>query len=340
MSTARSVLVVLVLISLGCSGLQLAATPTPTQPPAETATAPTAEALTSDETATSAPATAAPEPTPAVTEDAAPDPTSVPEQRAPTATQPPPQPTSTLTPRPEDVPPVILSFSADPTDIVEREPVTLQWQGQGALEAAVWWYDSHALPAQAPDVTDPNNGTVVIHPDAGPIHLTLRNNVGEAEATIDLTIRCAYAWLEALATNPNAARCPFEPETGAAAYQPFQNGFMLWLGPSNQVLVFFNNGTYRAYADSFAEGDMESDPTIVPPEGLLQPVRGFGLVWRRYPEVRDGLGWATASESGFNTWRQGFSGSGMHYVVYFVRSVGDQILELDTFGARWKVYAP
>ena len=36
-----------------------------------------------------------------------------------------------------------------------------------------------------------------------------------------------------------------------------------------------------------------------PPPGRLLPVNGFGQLWRERPEVRDGLGWATAPEHQF-----------------------------------------
>jgi len=39
----------------------------------------------------------------------------------------------------------------------------------------------------------------------------------------------------------------------------------------------------------------------VPPPGLYQPVRGFGLVWRQYSQVRSRLGWAVDEETGFST---------------------------------------
>jgi hypothetical protein len=42
---------------------------------------------------------------------------------------------------------------------------------------------------------------------------------------------------------------------------------------------------------------MESDPSIVPPEGYYQPVRGFGKLWRE--ELRSALGWALAPERSY-----------------------------------------
>jgi hypothetical protein len=58
---------------------------------------------------------------------------------------------------------------------------------------------------------------------------------------------------------------------------------------------------WAVYVDEWIEGEPEDDPTIIPPTGLYQPARGFGLVWRQRPDVRDRLGWAIDQETGFST---------------------------------------
>jgi hypothetical protein len=87
------------------------------------------------------------------------------------------------------------------------------------------------------------------------------------------------------------------------AEQPFQRGRMFWLQPTGQIWVMLETepgvGIWQVYDDAFKEGDLEFDPSITPPEGLLQPIRGFGTIWRGNPEVRQTLGWATDNEFGF-----------------------------------------
>jgi hypothetical protein len=39
----------------------------------------------------------------------------------------------------------------------------------------------------------------------------------------------------------------------------------------------------------------ETDPSIQPPTGLMQPDKSFGQAWRTYPGVRDSLGWGTGA---------------------------------------------
>jgi len=168
------------------------------------------------------------------------------------------------------------------------------------------------------------------------------NSAGTTEATLPLSIACANTWVSELAATMQGF-CPHPAEIGWAAQQPFEHGFMLWLQPSKSIYVFFNNyggQSYRVYNDTFKEGDPESDPNLVPPAGLLQPVRGFGLIWRSYPEVRDNLGWATAPESGFNTWRQSYQGYGMHNLTIWLKDINQTIYELDPMGSVWEIYTP
>ena len=243
-------------------------------------------------------------------------------------------------------PPTILSFSADRTTIVERESVNLTWQATGGSEAYICWTGQDALMACAPGPLDPDGGTVTINPDGSPIRLTVRNSAGDAEALVDLTIECAHEWVPALAENPPSGRCPGGSAVGSAAQQSFENGFMIWLEPGRTIYVFYNFGragsppVYEVYPDDFHEGDPESDPAIVPPSGLYQPIRGFGLVWRTNQGVRDGLGWATAPEAGFQTWRQGYTGSGMHASFTLLEGIDGTIYLLEAFGSTWSVYSP
>lgn len=88
------------------------------------------------------------------------------------------------------------------------------------------------------------------------------------------------------------------------AEQTFENGRMFWIEPITQIWVMVQNtddkrsGIWMVFDDPFQEGDQEFDPGIRPPAGLLQPERGFGLLWRENDEVRGALGWATQTEIG------------------------------------------
>jgi len=54
--------------------------------------------------------------------------------------------------------------------------------------------------------------------------------------------------------------------------------------------------TWWRITDTWQEGESESDASLVPPDGLSQPVRGFGKAWRNNGFVREALGWANGPE--------------------------------------------
>lgn len=109
-------------------------------------------------------------------------------------------------------------------------------------------------------------------------------------------------------SDPNLAAalgCPIAPAPSsvASAYQPFQNGVMIWVAslgvlPQGVIYALYNNGTYQRFNDTWREGVDPVSSGAQPPPGLVEPVRGFGKVWRENGGVRDGLGWGTAGEAG------------------------------------------
>ena len=111
------------------------------------------------------------------------------------------------------------------------------------------------------------------------------------------------------------------------AYQPFELGMMFWHGEQHVIFVLQQDGTWASYEDTWAEGQPDRDPALVAPEGLYQPVRGFGKLWR---EVLGGdeawIGWATAEEEGaiavMQSFVQGLAIKGSNEVVYVLYGDG------------------
>ena len=98
------------------------------------------------------------------------------------------------------------------------------------------------------------------------------------------------------------------------AAQAFERGSMLWLDlllgePSPRVVVLSDDGLWAAYADTWAEGQPDRDPGLTPPQGLYQPIRGFGKVWREQLGGPDAaVGWAREVERGHAALVQQFRG--------------------------------
>ena len=96
--------------------------------------------------------------------------------------------------------------------------------------------------------------------------------------------------------------CPLgSPRLIQMARQPFQRGQMIWRGDTRVIYVLQEDGSWLAFADTFEEGMPEIDPSMVPPQGLYQPIRGFGKLWREQLGAEAAsVGWATAPEQGVN----------------------------------------
>ena len=104
--------------------------------------------------------------------------------------------------------------------------------------------------------------------------------------------------------------CPTGPaQVGAGAFQPFENGRMFWRADIRHVYALLDSGYWVDVEDTWDESQPAYDGSLEPPEGLYQPVRGFGLVWRRTLRGPDtAIGWALAPEVAYAATWQGFDG--------------------------------
>lgn len=111
---------------------------------------------------------------------------------------------------------------------------------------------------------------------------------------------------------------------GMIVEQPFEHGRMFWVGAtfterclgehaftpgSGEIWVALfdesgDSGKWLIFVDDWDETtDQPYDLELIAPEGLQQPVRGFGKVWREKltDEQRQELGWAEYDEIAFMT---------------------------------------
>lgn len=141
--------------------------------------------------------------------------------------------------------------------------------------------------------------TATEEPESGPIVTVAAQG---AEKTVEPTNTPTP--VEATAT-PDVFPTPIVGQIFVAE-QEFQNAKMLWLQPINQIWILQSNNDgeniWTVREDTWAEGLPENDPELTPPaEGLIQPVRGFGLLWRSDDALRSQIGWATDEELGYTT---------------------------------------
>jgi len=86
-----------------------------------------------------------------------------------------------------------------------------------------------------------------------------------------------------------------ETETGGAT-QRFQYGRMIWRENIDWHYVLFDDGHWESYQDEHTAG--MNEPGYQAPPGLVTPVRGFGIVWRKYMGGPDAprIGWGVENE--------------------------------------------
>ncbi len=95
-------------------------------------------------------------------------------------------------------------------------------------------------------------------------------------------------------------------ESAPAAYQSFEHGALIWRGDNLSIIALFDDGSWKAYPDTWEEGEPEFDVALSAPDGLQQPMRGFGKLWRTEEEVQERLGWALDREQGYSAFVQQF----------------------------------
>jgi len=238
----------------------------------------------------------------------------------------------TATPKPAG--PTITSFTCTLADQGTGKRATFTWATSGATGATIYCQTSPSSPVTR---QVPPSGTVTIdlpqtfvpYPTMVLVASDGQGHTARKELKADWPCRYGYFFA-------NGPGCPAgDPMTSQAGYQPFQNGRMVWLKElkngntvtPNQIIVLYNDGRWARFDDTWQEGQPEIDPGIVAPEGLMQPKRGFGKLWRSNADVRNRLGWATVEEKPYIAtyqWRLVEAPP----PVLFLRTMENQVIEL------------
>jgi hypothetical protein len=229
------------------------------------------------------------------------DESQTPEATTPLATP----PTATPSPTAPAAGPLIDYFrpsseAADPGDTI-----TLEWMTTGAITVTLWRLAPTGQFSAFWDV----EGAGTFEYDIGQhernqtrFALIAGDNAGQLDsATLSVSLRCPDSWFFSNAPDICPANAAVHSD---GAEQRFQNGLMLWSQGEDRIYVLYDDGLspkWGAFPDEWDSGEPDRDPSLSPPPGLLQPVRGFGLVWREQPGVRERLGWATLEETPYST---------------------------------------
>lgn len=221
-------------------------------------------------------------------------------------------------------PEVVASAVINATSLATEVPPETSLEIQQTLE--------NTTPTATPSPTQIITNTPSFTPtptDTPPTPGAVLGPVGGFAVIVDGNVTCPTqpdgGFAAILSNNPDLQAqmgCPLG-EGGAVsvnnAFQRFQSGAMLWVSSlgaagGSTIYAVLDNGTYQRFNDTWVS---DIDPVSVgatPPDGLVEPIRGFGKVWRESPDISEGLGWATDGEQGGNGFVQTFERGEMIYV--------------------------
>ena len=261
-----------------------------------------------------------------------------------------PSPVRTL-PKPTVPPPVILSFAVKPTEINPGESVTLTWATTSTVSTSL--RRTTALGGSF-EREVPFSGSLVVESEEAGRHwndyeLTAYNSAGVTTTRL-LTVRihCATSFF----FTTTSLFCPNGPaQSSWAAEQIFEGGRMLWLeqgslvdaqykGQSLIFVLYTSGNSWELYVATWTSIEPDSDPAIVPPEGLYQPIRGFGKVWRNNPKVQQQLHWALAAEQGFMALYQRVAEFDWDNQCHYLSTVDGRVISLCSRGGLWSFETP
>jgi hypothetical protein len=275
--------------------------------------------------------------------------------RLPVTATPGPSPTSplrpTLSPAPITRTPTgaatqsrvqIQYFTTDSEFVKPGDNVTLFWSVRGADNARIFRVDEAGERIFRWDVSAAGQITVSTREsDREVVRFLLAAEVAgiEVEQLLLIPMQCPQVWF----FEPVPDSCPAEPpQLSVQVEQTFEHGRMLWVGTLDRIYVVFEDGGspgWAQYPDEYEEGQPASDDTLIPPPNLLQPVRGFGLVWRSNPRVQERLGWAISPEVSFEGMYQADSVEAGIASLY-LRTRDGGIFALDAQTNDWEYLPP
>lgn len=242
--------------------------------------------------------------------------------------------------------PEILYFVATPPEAEPGEPVLLFWSSKGGSSAAITRISMTGERQRSWSV--PLEGSLTVIPKvvggSEQYMLSVTNGIVTVERWVAVKVTCPLTWFF---EPPPEDSCPDgEPSVSQASTQLFERGRMFWIAATDEIVVLFNippdaeteEPAWVMMVDPYVDGDPEDDPEIQPPDGFRQPRRGFGVVWRTVPGVRDRLGWAIGDEIEFMTTYQRETTDEGELQLYFADEAG-AVIKLLAGGAGWIVVA-
>jgi murein DD-endopeptidase MepM/ murein hydrolase activator NlpD len=241
----------------------------------------------------------------------------------------------------------VVSFRVSPTTFKPGEVLRLQWQAVGNLAVICPVKGWRPIENRCVQVS-PDSGVLTLNTDEAAVEYTgfqLRVEAGPAvdSATVAVSVNC-QGYRDWFFTNA-PTRCPQSSAVATrAASQRFERGRMIWLENTDWYYVFLYGDPATKQPLRIVVGPLGFKPGaspdnrigLTPPPGLVEPVSGFGLLWRGEvygaEGLREQLGWAVENEFGFETRTQCEAGVATGWSCYL------QTPEGTIFNAEYNVF--
>lgn len=188
----------------------------------------------------------------------------------------------------------IESFTAMPNPVAPGGIITVTWQVVGTQYALLTVLDSATNQPLAIVQELPTAGsTTVSVPATGTSEIRLVLHAANLTTTypVNMYERLAEASLSVSVATQQTTH------TTQAAYQPFENGFMIWLADRDGIYVF-GLASVGIYPPTSLR-NLPDNPYTDAPTGLFAPVSGFGRVWGNNEQMRKYMGWARTPEQSY-----------------------------------------
>lgn len=235
----------------------------------------------------------------------------------------------------------VITFTASPNPVERGGTLTLSWQVSGLDQIGITrlsesagiyleslWSEQYGgiFPAQGsltytiPDRYVEQIPFVLLNPGKGPLE------------TLTVPIICPFA-----ETFTDA--CPLTRQSTPAAFQPFENGYMVWRADTQAIYILYQNGHFEEYADTWVEGQ----PDVIdetPPAGYTVPQRGFGQVWGTQAAVREQLGWALGAETAYTMMVEVYPGVWNRPDTQRFTLPDGRLIDIYPYSYSWQVATP
>ncbi|MCE5259893.1 MAG: hypothetical protein LLG44_12690, partial [Chloroflexi bacterium] len=212
----------------------------------------------------------------------------------------------------------VPTLAANATVVVDAEALTA---AAGATPSATRT-QTKAPSTAGPTATASATPTATAEPSATPKPTVKPSPMPDSEegcaVKVDLALQAAYSAAGGYAK----LGCPAAPAADEQwAFQPYEHGIMFWRGPEKAVYLAHEDSTFQIRADLWDETVPEQVCVFTPPEGFLQPKRGFGLLWCEEP-IRTSFGWAALEEASVNYRVQRFANTAGDFALLAVPAWG------------------